>query len=112
MTSEDRNVERGIALLRDAIANPEDYPDRFVCIPLDPDLIPKILSRERIRLMREVLEVGEFDSVQELAVRLGRDPTRVGRDLKDLEIRGLLSLEREGKRKRIKARPVPIILGG
>lgn len=99
-------------LTKDLLEYTERYPDFFVSMPLDPDLIPKILSRERIRLMKEVLDAGEFASVQELAERLGRDPTRVGRDLKDLEVRGLLALEREGKRKRIRARPVPIILGG
>ncbi|HLF05972.1 MAG TPA: hypothetical protein VI893_02155 [Thermoplasmata archaeon] len=103
---------KGFNLLSDLLRNPKRYPDHFVSIPLDPELIPKILSRERIRLMREVLEAGEFKSIQELAARLGRDPTRVGRDLKDLEVFGLLELEQDGKTKRVKARPAPIILGG
>jgi hypothetical protein len=57
-------------------------------------------------------EPGEDQTdAQGLAARLGGDSTRVGRDLEDLEERGLVMLERDGQRKKIKARPVPMILG-
>ncbi|HWG91525.1 MAG TPA: hypothetical protein VNZ52_11820 [Candidatus Thermoplasmatota archaeon] len=95
-------------LIRAVAANPNQYPDRFIAIPLR--LVPKILTEERIRLLEVLRSEGPFNTVQEAADAVGRDVTRVSRDLKELVVVGLATAERHGRAKRIEALNVPILL--
>lgn len=106
----ERNLRRASALARDVIAHPEQYPDRFVAIPLEPDPVASLLSRERLRLLRELRDEGPYDSVGALAKALGREATRVSRDVAVLSAVGLVLVERRGKAKRVRAVNRPIIL--
>ena len=92
-----------IDLAREVMAHPERFPDRFVVIPLDGAVTARILSRERVRILRFVRRRGPFPSVGALAARLGRVQTRVGRDLGDPARAGLIEIGRHGGSKAVKA---------
>lgn len=105
-----RNIRRAFALVEDVIAHPEAYPEKFIAIPLDDEVLSRLLSRERLRLLRVLRDEGPFDSVNALAAELGRAQSRVSRDLADLQVAGLVSVERRGKSKRVRATDRPIVL--
>lgn len=105
-----RNLRRAFALARDVVQHPEAYPERFVAIPLEPETVRRLLSTERVRLLRQLRDEGPFDSVGELAEALRREPTRVSRDVSALAGAGLVVVERHGKRKRVRAPRRPIVL--
>jgi predicted transcriptional regulator len=105
----EKNIKRAFELTRRVAAQPDIFPDRFIAIPLDPELT-SVLSRERIRLLNLLREKGSFDSVNQLAKELGREQSRVSRDLAELVHFGLIEIEREGKSKVIRAQDAPIIL--
>lgn len=106
----EENIDQAFDMMRDIIARPEAYPDEFIVLPLDPDIISKVLSPERIRLLHELRAQGPFSSVNELADCLGRDQSRVSRDVADLVEMGLVKSERDGKSKRVSASKKPIWL--
>ncbi len=113
MTMEQRNRRRGSAqaakrLLHDLLEHPDRYPDDFVNIPLDEEVLPQILTPQRIRLLRVLRDEGPFDSVTSLAERLQRDVSRVSRDLTTLD--NLVELERTGKAKRVSYAGRPILI--
>ncbi len=67
----------------------------------DPILFFKFLSPERVRIL-DRLRTGEpVGSLHELADRLGRDPKNVYEDVKALEKRGLVRIERRNRRRAI-----------
>lgn len=105
-----RNLDRLGVFTRELIRNPDKYPDDFVAIPLDDDLVPSILSPERIRLIRRLRDHGPYKSVSALARSLKRDQGRVSRDLSYLAGSGLVIVERKGKRKIVRAPKKPILL--
>lgn len=106
----EENIDAAFDLARAILANPDAYPDDFIVLPLDPDLIAKVLSPERIRLLHELRSDGPYDSVNDLAEALGRDQSRVSRDVAGLAEMGLVKTERDGKSKRVSAPKKPIWL--
>lgn len=86
------------------------YPDEFVVIPATSPLARRLFSRQRQRIIELVRTHGPFDSVEELAHELDRDPTRVSRDLESLTEAGLLHTVRRGKRKRVEPSFRPVII--
>lgn len=106
----DRNIRKAFALAKKVTEHPDEWPDRFVAIPLDAKLLHQLLTPERIRLLNELREKGPFDSVQRLARHLRRDVTRVSRDLTALEGGGIVRLVRNGKVKKVSATRKPILL--
>lgn len=105
-----RNLDRLGAFTRDVIRNPDKYPDDFVAIPLDDELVSSVLSPMRIRLLRKLRDHGPYKSVSALAKSLRRDQGRVSRDLHYLAGSGLVIIERKGKSKVVRAPDKPIIL--
>lgn len=89
---------------------PEEYPEHFVVVPLDPDILGEVLSRERLRMLRAVREDGPFESVNDLAAHLDRDQSRVSRDLRRLVDAGLVVTERVGRAKQVAASDREIML--
>ncbi len=67
---------------------PEEYPERFVALPMDPDVIAAILSRERTRLLQFLAREGPTPSVEALAGALKRNYASVSRDVGVLEQAG------------------------
>ncbi len=103
-------VAGSFALANDVVENPRDYPDRFIAVPMTSPLASLLFSAERRRLMAELKGHGPHKSVNDLAKRLHRDPTRVSRDLKPLIDVGLVKATREGKSKRLTATNRPVVI--
>jgi predicted transcriptional regulator len=99
---------RRSTVLDGLLKDPSAYPERFTVLPLDPEIIYKVFTPERIRLLRVLREEGPFDSVQALANRVGRDESRVSRDLSYMEPSRLVKLKRHGKAKKVSASDKPI----
>lgn len=108
-TPED-HIRGAFDLARRVAEHPEEYPKHFVVVPLDPDILKEVLSEERLRMLRAVREEGPFESVNALAARLGRDQSRVSRDLRRLADAGLVVTERTGRAKRVAASDREILL--
>ena len=95
---------------RDMIEDPGSYPDDFLALPLDPDEISGLLTPERMRILRHLRDRKAVYSVSELAEVLGRDVSRVSRDLKELSEWGLVELTRNGKAKEVRRTARVIVL--
>lgn len=107
--AQDRYIKRAFDVLRDARRHPEKYPHDLVILPWNFEVLRKVFSDERVRLLLE-LRGQSCESIDRLARRLRRDRTRVGRDIADLEEVGLIKTTRRGKTKRIEAKPVSVCL--
>lgn len=105
-----RHLRSALQLARALIAHPDAFPDDFIALPLDPEIISKVLSPERIRLLNELRTRRSYASVSKLAEALGRSQSRVSRDLAELSAAGLIRLERRGKAKRVIAYRKPILI--
>jgi predicted transcriptional regulator len=103
-------VDDAFDLARHVIENDELYPDRFVAIPASSPLVPTLFSAERRRLLMELKEHGEHDSIGDLAACVGRDATRVSRDLQILIKVGLVETKKHGKTKSVRATGRPVII--
>ncbi len=90
---------------------PEEYPERFVALPMDPDVIAAILSRERTRLLQFLAREGPTPSVEALAGALKRNYASVSRDVGVLEQAGLVRTELHGKTKWVAATGLPVVVG-
>lgn len=101
----DSALAKGLDLL-----DAESTPERVFLLPFDSAILLRLFTPERMRLLSTVNEDGPFESVNELAEKLGRDQSRVSRDLQELETMGLLEIVREGRSKRIAAYSTDIVL--
>lgn len=110
MAAVKKNIESAFELAREIIENPEKFPRKFLAIPLDPETVSRLLSKERIRLLRAVRTNRRFESVSKLALELKRDQGRISRDLAVLAKAGLVVVERRGKSKLVRASERPIVL--
>lgn len=89
--------------IKEVLKNPriaEELPETTVY--LKPDVIPKIFSKERIKLLKEVKE--EKKNVSELSKKLKRKIENISRDLNCLHEYGLIDFKRKGKEK------IPVIV--
>lgn len=112
MTKDDveRNLEDAFDRAHEMIEDPESYPDEFVTLRLGDETLLRILTDERLRLLRTVRDEGPFASIAELARTVDRDPSRVGRDLTWLDEAGLVRLERRGRSKTVEGTDRMILL--
>lgn len=108
-TPED-HIHHAFELARRIAARPEGFPEHFVVVPLDPEILKSVLSEERIRMLHAIREDGPFESINDLAAFLGRDQSRVSRDVRTLVDAGLVITERAGKAKRVTASDREILL--
>lgn len=106
----ERNLDLAFEIARDVVEDPERYPEDFVVLPLEDDLLTRVLTRERTRVLQVLRDHGPYASVRALAQELDRDPSRVGRDLQLLEHLGLVELERRGRAKRVSGTGRPILV--
>ena len=86
-------------MIQDAVRHPELYPDRLTFVLLDEETERKVLTPQRLRLLK-TLRRREVGSISELAEILKRPIESVSRDLKLLETYGFVRLERNGRNKR------------
>ena len=82
--------------------HPERYPDEAVLFLLDPAEVSSVLTKERLRILRE-LQRRDYPSLVAIAQALGRDVSRVRKDLVVLERLDLVGFSRSGNR--VRARP-------
>lgn len=108
-TPED-HIRHSFELARRIARRPDHYPEHFVVVPLDPGILKRVLSEERIRMLHAIREEGPFESINDLAAFLERDQSRVSRDLRTLVDTGLVITERVGKAKRVLASDREILL--
>lgn len=71
----------------------------------------RVMTPERLRILDELRSGKRFDSLNELAKRLGRDPKNVSEDVKLLASKNLVEVERRNARRSIpKARVGKIVI--
>lgn len=106
----ERNLDEAFSLAHEVIEEPEAFPDEFAVFHLGDETILKVLTRERLKLLRTVRDEGPFESIADLARRLDRDPSRVSRDLGWLVEAGLIRLEEKGRSKQVQGTDRKILL--
>lgn len=97
-----RRIDTAFAFLERVANRPDRFPDEAVLFLMDPGEVASAVTRERLRILRE-LEARDHPSVMALARALGRDVSRVRKDLLMLERLGLVRLSRSGNRLRATA---------
>jgi len=85
-------------MVEEAIKNPESAPDKVIVISLTDEEKNRILTPERLKLMR-IIKEKKPKSVNELAKLVDRRMDAVSRDLKILKFYGFLELIQSGKQK-------------
>lgn len=85
-------------MVEEAIRNPESAPDKLVVISLTEEEKNRIITPERLRLIR-IIKEKKPRSVSELAKLVGRRVDAVSRDLRILEFYDFLELLQSGKQK-------------
>lgn len=105
-----RSIREAFQHAEKVIEQWDKFPDEFVAISATSPLVARLFSRERRRMIELLRTRGPFDSVDDLAKALDRDPTRVGRDLSPLVEAGLVRMIRRGKRKRVEPTGRPVLV--
>lgn len=101
-------IRQAFTLIRKMAEDPDKYPEN--CVFIGRDAVRDVFTAERVRLLETLRSRKGAKSVTDLADALGRDVTRVSRDVAALESYGLVELERDGKAKRIKYRWRPVVV--
>ena len=81
------------------LQHPERYPDEAVLFLMDPAEVASVMTKERLRILRELQE-RSYPSLVDLARALGRDVSRVRKDLLGLAKLGLVGFSKSGNRVR------------
>ncbi len=91
-----RNLEIGIRF-----GTVEEFIKGRKEIRVKADLVPRILSKERIKLLREI---NGKDNISEISQRLNRRIEHISRDLALLKKYGIVRFERNGREK------IPVVM--
>lgn len=113
MTAEETkatSIKAATDFIRGVAKDPGAYPENFISLPMDPDLIASVLSRERTRLVQYLVQHGPSDSVHALAEALHRNYASVSRDVGVLVDIGLVASDRRGKTKELRATGRPVLI--
>ena len=97
-----RRIDTAFEFLVRVADHPERFPDEAVLFLMDPGEIASALTKERLRILRE-LEARAYPSLTALALSLGRDLSRLRKDVMALERLGLVACSKSGNR--LHARP-------
>ncbi len=99
-----RRIDTAFEFLERVAEHPDRFPDEAVLFLMDPGEIASALTKERLRILRE-LEARAYPSLTALAQSLGRDVSRLRKDVMALERLGLVAFSKSGNR--LLARPTP-----
>ena len=110
MSQIEKTFRNAYSLARAVARNPGLFPDSFIALPLVSPAVQRLVSSERLWLLRKLREQGGFESVSKLAVALRRDQGVVSRDIEILAEAALVVVDRHGKRDRVTAPNHPIVL--
>jgi len=97
-----RRIDEAFAFVERVMEHPERYPDEAILFLMDPSEIASVVTKERLRILKELSERG-YPSFLDLARSLDRAASRVRKDLLALERLGLVTLTKSGNR--VRARP-------
>jgi len=97
-----RRIDTAFEFLGRVAEHPDRFPDEAVLFLMDPGEIASALTKERLRILRE-LEARAYPSLTALAQSLGRDVSRLRKDVMALERLGLVAFSKSGNR--LLARP-------
>src|SRR5438552_8633355 len=97
-----RRIDTAFEFLVRVADHPDRFPDEAVLFLMDPGEIASALTKERLRILRE-LEARAYPSLTALALSLGRDVSRLRKDVMALERLGLVAFSKSGNR--LLARP-------
>jgi len=97
-----RKIDTAFEFLGRVADHPDRFPDQAVLFLMDPGEIASALTKERLRILRE-LEARVYPSLTALAQSLGRDVSRLRKDVMALERLGLVAFSKSGNR--LLARP-------
>src|SRR2546430_778670 len=75
-----RRIDTAFEFLGRVAEHPDRFPDEAVLFLMDPGEIASALTKERLRILRE-LEARAYPSLTALALRLGRDVSRLRKDM-------------------------------
>ena len=92
-----RRIDEAFAFVERVMEHPERYPDEAILFLMDPSEIASVVTKERLRILRELSERG-YPSFLDLARSLDRAASRVRKDLLALERLGLVTLTKSGNR--------------
>jgi predicted transcriptional regulator len=96
-----RRIDTAFEFLGRVAEHPERFPDEAVLFILEPSEVASVITKERLRILRE-LEAKEYPSLVALAEALGRDVSRVRKDLLVLERLDLVGFSKSGNRLRVR----------
>lgn len=97
-----RRIDTAFEFIVRVAEHPDRFPDEAVLFLMEPAAVASAVTKERLRILRE-LEAGDYPSLVALAHALGRDVSRVRKDLLALERLGLVGFTKSGNR--LRARP-------
>ncbi len=97
-----RRIDTAFEFIGRVAEHPDRFPDEAVLFLMEPAEVASAVTKERLRILRE-LEAGDYPSLMALAHALGRDVSRVRKDLLALKRLGLVGLSKSGTR--VRARP-------
>ncbi|SRR6266566_2269378 len=101
-TEMQRRIDAAFEFVGRVMERPDRFPDEAVLFLMDPAEVASVITKERLRILGK-LEADEYPTLVALADALGRDVSRVRKDLLTLERLGLVQLSKSGNR--IRARP-------
>lgn len=104
-----RAIRAGFDIVERAIRNPDAYPEFMVIVPFDPEMLPRIFTRQRMRVWAELYRTRP-QSLTQLAGRLGRNVSRVRQDVMVLENARLARTQKKGNRVRAFAQASGILI--
>lgn len=85
-------------------------PDGAILVPLRHDVLTRVFTIQRIRLLQHLRDHGTVGSLDELAKALGRHASHVSVDVRYLTGLGLVATRRRGHAKEIAATGRPIVI--
>src|SRR5256714_9690598 len=92
-----RRIDTAFEFLRRIAEHRDRFPDQAVLFLMVTGEIASALTKERLRILRE-LEARAYPSLTALALSLGRDVSRLRKDVMALERLGLVACSRSGNR--------------
>src|SRR3972149_3869986 len=91
----ERRIDAAFDFIPRVLEPPERSPDEAILFLMDPAEIASVVTKERLRMLRE-LEGKDYASIADLARSLGRNVSRVRKDLLILERFDLVRVREPG----------------
>lgn len=92
-----RRIDIAFEFVERVAKQPERFPDEAVLFLTDPSDVASAITKERLRILREI-GAKDYPSLVSLARALGRDVSRVRKDLVVLERLDLVGFSKSGNR--------------